>query len=232
MDYDQLDIKKKRVIGYFIDAATQIATEEGLEHITIRKVAKKAGYTSGTLYNYFENLEQLLEITAINCITDYLTEFSKILETDDHEVIKMIKAWESYCNYAFRMPSIYTYVFTSAASENILTKVKVYASIFPERFNLNNLSKETIAQLDKNVTEARNYELIRPCVESGYFTKEAAIEIINIANIMYNGFIHAIQYQHKSIEWAVGKFGEYFIDFINNRRQPGKPSISELISMA
>lgn len=232
MNYDQLDIKKKRVISYFIDAATRIATEEGLQHITIRKVAKEAGYTSGTLYNYFDNLDQLLEITAINCITDYLTEFAEILEGNYHEVIKMIKAWECYCNHSFRLPSIYTYVFSSSFSENVLAKIKVYAQLFPERLDLNNLSSKTISLLDINITEARNYELIHPCVESGYFTKEAANEITNFANIMHGGFIYRIKiqqdFEEKSMELAVQKFREYFIVFIDKKRQGGHPAVWEI----
>lgn len=48
------------MMGYFIDAANQIIENEGIESVTIRKVADIAGYNSATLYNYFNDLNHLL----------------------------------------------------------------------------------------------------------------------------------------------------------------------------
>ena len=45
---------------YFVDATAEIIEEEGLENVTIRKVADKAGYNSATIYNYFSEISHLL----------------------------------------------------------------------------------------------------------------------------------------------------------------------------
>ena len=50
---DKKTIQKRRMMGYFIEAASQIIEEEGMEGVTIRKVADIAGYNSATMYNYF-----------------------------------------------------------------------------------------------------------------------------------------------------------------------------------
>lgn len=39
---------------YFVDATAEIIEEEGVENVTIRKVADRAGYNSATIYNYFQ----------------------------------------------------------------------------------------------------------------------------------------------------------------------------------
>lgn len=44
---------------YFIEATAAIIEEEGYDHITIRKIADKAGYNSATIYNYFSELSHL-----------------------------------------------------------------------------------------------------------------------------------------------------------------------------
>ncbi|MDX5609295.1 TetR/AcrR family transcriptional regulator, partial [Clostridioides difficile] len=44
---------------YFIEAAQNIMENEGIENITLRKVADMAGYNSSTLYKYFKNLDHL-----------------------------------------------------------------------------------------------------------------------------------------------------------------------------
>lgn len=41
-------------------AASAIATEEGLRGLTVRRVAERIGYAPGTIYNLFENLDELI----------------------------------------------------------------------------------------------------------------------------------------------------------------------------
>ncbi|EHI79549.1 hypothetical protein HMPREF9093_00189 [Fusobacterium sp. oral taxon 370 str. F0437] len=56
---EEMNIKKKRVMMYFIEASQELILKEGLENLSIKKIAEKAGYNSATIYNYFENLEVL-----------------------------------------------------------------------------------------------------------------------------------------------------------------------------
>ena len=55
---DKLDIKKKRVMMYFIEATQELILNEGIENLSIKKIAEKAGYNTATIYNYFEDLVQ------------------------------------------------------------------------------------------------------------------------------------------------------------------------------
>lgn len=43
-----------------IQAATEIVEQRGLEGLSAREVAKRIGYSPGTIYNVFENLDDLL----------------------------------------------------------------------------------------------------------------------------------------------------------------------------
>lgn len=45
-----------------IDATTAIVQKDGLEGLSAREIAKRVGYSPGTLYNVFENLDDLLLI--------------------------------------------------------------------------------------------------------------------------------------------------------------------------
>ena len=48
------DIQTERLLRYFLDAAKNIIKSEGLDALTVRSVADKAGYSYGTLYNYYK----------------------------------------------------------------------------------------------------------------------------------------------------------------------------------
>ena len=45
---------------YFIEATEKLIRSDGVEGLSIRKIASEAGYNSATLYNYFEDLEHLV----------------------------------------------------------------------------------------------------------------------------------------------------------------------------
>ena len=45
-----------------IEATTSIVEQDGLEGLSAREIAKRVGYSPGTLYNVFENLDDLLLI--------------------------------------------------------------------------------------------------------------------------------------------------------------------------
>jgi len=62
-----------------IQAATEIVERQGLEGLSAREIAKRIGYSPGTLYNVFENLDDLL-LTIEARLLDMLAE--RLANTD------------------------------------------------------------------------------------------------------------------------------------------------------
>jgi AcrR family transcriptional regulator len=62
-----------------IQAATEIVEQHGLEGLSAREIAKRIGYSPGTLYNVFENLDDLL-LTIEARLLDRLAE--RLAKTD------------------------------------------------------------------------------------------------------------------------------------------------------
>ena len=59
--FDQLRQKEKETRKLaIIDVAEGILHKKGLDAVTIRNVAKEAGLSSGAIYMYFKNKEELL----------------------------------------------------------------------------------------------------------------------------------------------------------------------------
>ena len=54
--------KKKKVMTSFIEATEDLMKEDDIDKISIRKIAKRAGYNSATLYYYFEEIEILSDV--------------------------------------------------------------------------------------------------------------------------------------------------------------------------
>lgn len=56
---DRKILKKERVARYFLDAAKEIILAEGFAALTTKKVGDKAAYSYASIYNYFENFNEL-----------------------------------------------------------------------------------------------------------------------------------------------------------------------------
>lgn len=57
---DRKEIKKERTRRYFLDAAKDIIKAEGVANLTTKKIGEKAAYSYASIYNYFENFNELV----------------------------------------------------------------------------------------------------------------------------------------------------------------------------
>lgn len=57
---ERKEIKKERTKRYFLDAAKEIIRAEGVGNLTTKKIAEKAAYSYASIYNYFENFNDLV----------------------------------------------------------------------------------------------------------------------------------------------------------------------------
>lgn len=220
-------IKKQRVIQYFLDAAAEIATETGIGSITIRSVADRAGYNSATLYNYFENLEQLIAFTAIRCVSDYLLEESEILSNIlDDPVNCYIDNWICFCRHSFRKPDFFAYIYASTPEQmnSILAHMPEYLEIFPDTFS-SSVNTDTIHAYSVNTYSDHNAAFIAPLIRLGIFSEESAEEILEFGSILYDGLLHkVITLKNKTPEEYTKTFSKYFVPFVTARVQNENPN--------
>lgn len=64
------EIQEKRMKEYFIQATKEILKGEGLQSLSVRNIADKAGYSYATLYNYFKDVNELV----FHCVNDFHEE--------------------------------------------------------------------------------------------------------------------------------------------------------------
>ena len=93
-----------------LDAARELFVNEGVEAVSMGKVADKIGYSATTLYNYFDDKEALLYAL---CDADFGTlheMFKKVGKIVD-PVERLRKMGETYITFALRYPSHYRFMF-------------------------------------------------------------------------------------------------------------------------
>ncbi|MDU1642104.1 TetR/AcrR family transcriptional regulator [Peptoniphilus harei] len=124
--------KKKKVMTCFIEATEDLMKEDDIDKISIRKIAKRAGYNSATLYYYFEDLEHLILFASIRYLREYTSALARNIKKGMTTIEKYRTVYETFNHYAFRSPVIFHNMFFGKYSPMLLEVIKEYYDIFPD----------------------------------------------------------------------------------------------------
>ena len=171
------EIQRKRKMMYFIEATQEIIEKEGIDKVTIRKVADLAGYNSSTIYNYFNSLDHLVTFASIQYLQEYNNEFIRGIKNCNDEYGKFIIEWKIFLKNAFDHPKAFEYVFFGG-DENIEDMMREYYEIFPIEADDEIDMEEMYDLLKADNFKMRNIICLKKLSTQGYI-KEKDIDIIN-----------------------------------------------------
>ncbi|HKL09907.1 MAG TPA: TetR/AcrR family transcriptional regulator [Clostridia bacterium] len=184
------EIQRKRIQKYFIDAATRVIEEEGINSITLRKVSDIAGYNSATLYNYFESVNHVKMLAAMRFIRPYADQLPEFILGYKDAYDKTLLIWKCFLNHAFRSPQIYHAIFFANLNNPIHDYVKEYYQIYPEDLIQTDTNINTML-LNSNLPD-RNTVLLEECVEEGFLDRADFEELNNMLILIFNGMLSKI----------------------------------------
>ncbi|MFN2341631.1 MAG: TetR/AcrR family transcriptional regulator [Halanaerobium sp.] len=187
IDFDNKDIKKKRTLKIFIEATRELIEEKGIEQVTIRDVAKKSGYNSATIYNYFDNSKQLIFFASLDFLGEYSQAMPDYIAKADDEIDRFIKMWECFCKYSFENPKIYYAIFTDNIGDNPEILMKKYFSIFPEK--LDTAPKDLLPMLLNPDLSHRAAIASKPLIENDFLSQKIARQMDNMITYIYHGML-------------------------------------------
>ncbi len=125
-------LQKNRMRQYFIAAAVSILKSEGPSGISARNVAKRAGYSYATLYNYFNDIYDL----AFECQKQFCNECSFYVRSESQGSepgIERIKAiCRAYAKYFLQNPGIFNLFFTYKDPDNLAGQDYIANKLLPE----------------------------------------------------------------------------------------------------
>ncbi len=184
------DIQRKRMMCYFIDAASEIIEKEGFDKITVRKVADLAGYNSATLYNYFENLDHLIFFSAMRFLKEYAQSLPDYIQDAENALDRYFKIWELFCYHAYSKPEIYNAIFFGKFNIPLEESIKDYYSLFPQ--DLGKPPEYLLPMLTKQNIYARSRTIVEACVHEGFIKAEDVQEINEATLLIYQGMLSRI----------------------------------------
>ncbi|SCY72089.1 TetR/AcrR family transcriptional regulator [Alkaliphilus peptidifermentans] len=190
MAIDNKLIKKKRMMGYFIEAASNIIENEGLEAVTVRKVASLAGYNSATLYNYFENLHHLVYFASVKYLKEYVDCISSNIKFAKTPIDKYLCIWKCFCEFSYDKAQIYHMLFFNQFSDSFVDVIQEYYQIFPEE--LGEHPEEVLEVLLKQNIYERNSTCLKAYVKNSDILYESLESINEMILLVYQSMLYRI----------------------------------------
>ncbi|WP_338998763.1 TetR/AcrR family transcriptional regulator [Fusobacterium animalis] len=215
---DKLNIKKKRVMMYFIEATQELILNESIENLSIKKIADTAGYNTATIYNYFEDLEELILYSSI----DYLKIYLKDLKSEINSNMKAIEMYETiykvFVHHSFEKPEIFHTLFFGKYSYKLEKIIKKYYEIFPD--DITGQTDITKSVLVEGNIHNRDLPVIKQMIKEGSILEEEAPYIMEAIVRIHQSYLENILQQREqiSLEEHKIKFFKIF-DFLLKRKK-------------
>ncbi|WJY28381.1 MULTISPECIES: TetR/AcrR family transcriptional regulator [Sporosarcina] len=184
---DKKKLQKGRMWKYFVEAATDIIKEEGTEHITIRKVADRAGYNSATIYNYFEEFSHLLFFASMRLMKEYTEEVARRIEQADSALAQYRAAWQCFSEYSFRSPEIFYTVFIRDLGDNPDNLLEKYYGFYPS--DLVDVPEEIRSSLLEPSVEKRGNPILVRAVEEGSLAADKRDSLNEVTILIWQGMM-------------------------------------------
>lgn len=194
---DKLNIKKRRVMMYFIEATQELILNEGIENLSIKKIADTAGYNTATIYNYFEDLEELILYSSI----DYLKIYLKDLKSEIKFNMKAIEMYETiykvFVHHSFEKPEIFHTLFFGKYSYKLEKIIKKYYEIFPD--DITGQTDITKSVLVEGNIHNRDLPVIKQMIKEGSILEEEAPYIMEAIVRIHQSYLENILQQREKI---------------------------------
>ncbi len=204
--------QKKNMMLKFINAAEEIIEESGFSSVKIRDVAKKAGFNSATLYNYFENLDHLLFYTAMRSLKDYAVALKLYLTDAKNAMDIFLKVWECFCDFAYDKPEVYNAIFFPNLDKHFEHYVDEYYEYFPE--DLVKFDENITTMLLKSDITERGKTTVSLCVEEGFIREEDAEKLNDMTLLIFEGMLKRVLRNQISYDDARNNTMEYIKNIV------------------
>ena len=194
---DKLNIKKRRVMMYFIEATQELILNEGIENLSIKKIADTAGYNTATIYNYFEDLEELILYSSIDYLKIYLKDLRNEIKSD-MKAIEMYKTiYKVFVYHSFEKPEIFHTLFFGKYSYKLEKIIKKYYEIFPD--DITGQTDITKSVLVEGNIHNRDLPVIKQMIKEGSILEEEAPYIMEAIVRIHQSYLENILQQREKI---------------------------------
>lgn len=157
------DEQKAKNAICFIKATQELIDTEGLDKLSIRKIAEKAGFHNSTIYLYFKDLQHLILLASLKHFAEYnhtLAEYSRQQRSPEESFFAI---WEAFGKTVLQNPPIFYNFFFGKYSQNLTPIIRQYYELFSEEKE--EYSKEIESMYYGNSIQERCLQILAPLAD-------------------------------------------------------------------
>ncbi|MCP1109464.1 TetR/AcrR family transcriptional regulator [Ohessyouella blattaphilus] len=178
MNIGENDLQRKQNAILFIETAREMIEAEGIDQVSVRKIADKAGFHNSTIYLYFEDLDELLMLASIKYFREYSESLEHLSNQAQSPTKNFLAIWDLFNRSIFRKPKVFYNFFFGKRSQNLKEILNLYYDIlFPEERHRFSAEIETM-YFGNNLKE-RSLRILRPLIEEETAVTEENLDMIN-----------------------------------------------------
>lgn len=130
--------KRDRISKYFIDSTKFQIIHNGVESVSVRRIAEETGYSYATIYNYFTDLNALLWSVKKEMIHDFIEKLSHTIDGIEMNQVGIKQVFHLYVKYYFDHPNIYKFFYFYSVKSTEMNQEDPFdfANMWIKTFNL------------------------------------------------------------------------------------------------
>lgn len=197
-------VEKRR--GQIVAAATELFSEQGFYRTTIKDIARLAGISSGLVYQYVREKEDVLLLVLLEVVDSYAREIPAAIAGIDDPLERLVTAVRAYCRVVDRHRAATVLAYRSTKS----LSPKRRELIQQRETETNDIISSTLADciergiIRKANIDALTYQIVLTAhgwaLKSWYFKSRLTLEDYIEANldILLNGILTDAGQRHFS----------------------------------
>jgi AcrR family transcriptional regulator len=103
--------EKEALRGQILAAATELFLSEGLDNVSIRRIADKIEYAPSTIYLYFKDKESILQAICVTVFQELTARLREVTEENLPPLESLRKGCRTYIEAGMEHPKEYQLVF-------------------------------------------------------------------------------------------------------------------------
>ena len=181
IDWEKDEEKRKNAIA-FVEATQALIDADGLEKISIRKIAEKAGFHNSTIYLYFKDANQLILLASLKHFNEYSRKLSEYSDMIASPTDKFLAIWQAFGETVFGKPHIFRNFFFGKYSDNLTPIIHLYYRLFPEEKPA--YTKEIEEMYFGGNISQRCLQILKPLVEvESTLVTEENLQLVNTITV-------------------------------------------------
>ena len=172
----------------YIEAAYELLARDGLDGVSIRKVAEEVGCSSAALYRHFPDIDELVAVASIRFLSEYAEDARSLSRVEMNPLELNLQLWECLAFYAFRNAAVFENMFFGDLTGRLYAQaVTEYFTEYPE--DLMGLKDFMFDMLMFSNIYERDAILLERAEEQGMLSAKGVDYLLKIDVFLFRGML-------------------------------------------